>query len=538
MNVNYIGSLAERRLKFSSVVSVESIDSSDLFNSVSIYMPSSFAAANIVDFDPSVVTKDSPALLAVTVDNYKDELKGDLLAQVSPIFRDDTNFEATVYVIVFLDKDDVTTMWEFGEKYIAFEPLTSAFQALYFLSYFKILFDPTYDGEQVTIPGVAAKLRLSLTNGGVDVATIAAGTYSAVIGDKTFHFALGSSHTLGAGDALMNVEAVATVVGTTTNTTATPVLYSDFTPALDTDIDIAITAVVQGAAAVTRASNYFDLALAMAYQAKANLKLSAFIAIAKLAWSKIDTVLGTDTNKCQVRAKTLAEELAAMTSIETCDRAAFFYGALRLMEAQNTSLLVDCESRNVFSLLLNTWFASKNSSGNYVGNKLHLLRISGARCFGPVSPINALYNAGDPDGYDNFDEKNVGCLVPISASSTGDSALSMFRGVTGVPINALMIAKFVDYKSSQNCADMITDKGTLTNPVLTNEEAYQKIQNIVINNLVAFTGTKRITGIVSQFPTFNEAKVGKTALAAASSWKATYVDDLDTVTISGGITAE
>jgi hypothetical protein len=74
--------------------------------------------------------------------------------------------------------------------------------------------------------------------------------------------------------------------------------------------------------------------------------------------------------------------------------------------------------------------------------------------------------------------------------------------------------------------------------VLTNEAAYKKIQNIVITQLNLFAGTKRIVNIVSNFPSFDQAKVSRTALEAASSWSAVYVDDLDSVTVSGGITAE
>ncbi len=538
MNVNYVGSLAERKLRFSSVVTVTNVDNSDLFNAISVYMPRSFAAANIVGFDPAVVTASVPALLAVTVDNYKTELKGDLLSQLTPIFRDDTNSDVTIFVIVFFDTDTTPSYWERGAKYITFSPLTTAFEGLFFLSYLKLLFDPTYDGEDVTIAGTASTLRISLTNGGSVSRTLAAGAYVFTAGDKIFGVTLAQDQVLAAGASLTNVLATATTIGTTTATTATAVLYSGFTPALNADFTIAITAVTQGTAASTRPSTYFDMALAMAYQCKITLKLSVFFTIAMLDWSKIAASAGTDTNKCQARAKTLAEEMAAMVSIATGDTAAYFYGALLLMEAQNTCLLADCEDRNIAAVLLNDWFAAKNASGEYVGNKMSLLRLSGQKCFGPASPINSVYNAGDSDGYDIFDSKNIGCLVPISSSSSGDSYLSMCRGVTGVPIIALMISKFVDYESSQNCADMITDKGTLTNPVLTNEEAYKKIQNIVIGNLTAFVPTGRLKSIVAKFPAFDVAKVSRTALEAASSWSAVYVDDLDTITISGGITAE
>jgi hypothetical protein len=100
-----------------------------------------------------------------------------------------------------------------------------------------------------------------------------------------------------------------------------------------------------------------------------------------------------------------------------------------------------------------------------------------------------------------------------------------------------MISKWVDYTSAQQCAKFITDDGTLTDPVLTDEDAYKKIQDIVFGNLLLFTSTKRINNITMLFPPFKVAKTGLTKLEAASSWKAGYTDDLDEVTVTGGVTA-
>jgi len=99
-----------------------------------------------------------------------------------------------------------------------------------------------------------------------------------------------------------------------------------------------------------------------------------------------------------------------------------------------------------------------------------------------------------------------------------------------------MMSKWVDYHSAMDCANLITDKGTLVDPVLTNNEAYMRIQSIVGNNLAKFSGTKRLYNVKLAFPSFAKAKVGLTALEAASAWSAMYVDDLDTVTVTGGIT--
>jgi len=538
MNVNYVGSVAQRKLKFSSVVDVQNVANSDIFNAVSIYMPLSFAAANLVGFSASV-TVDEPALIAMTLDNYKSEAQGNLLSQIAPMFVDDTNVDLTVYIIVFLDTDTSPTYWAKGSDWITFKPLTTAFQALYFLSYVKMLFDPTYDGSNpVTIAGTPSTVTLSITNPTGGAITLLAGAYSVPAGNKTYGFVLATAQTIGAGQTLAGIVATATAHGTTTAATSTPLTYASFTPALNAGLTIAISAVAQGTADTTRSSTYFNLALALAYQCKTNIQLSAFWSIVMLDFDLIDDVAGTDTNPCKIRLATAAQESVAMTSITGGDTTSYFWGALSLMQAENTFVAVDCEpTRNIIALVLYDWFASKNGSGEYVGNKLSLIRITNEKCFGPVSSINASFNAGDTDGYDIFDSKNVGCLEPISGSNNGDSCLSMCRGVTGIPIGALMIAKWADYQSSQDLADVIADKGTLTNPVLTDNQAYRKIQNIVIGNVSKFSITGRITNIVANFPSFERAKVGRTALEASSSWSAIYVDDLDTVNISGGITA-
>lgn len=534
MNVNYINSLAERKLKFSSSVTVESVAQSDLFNSVSIYVPLSFAAANIVDFSGVGIDKDNPALVVCTVDNYKDELKGDLLDQVTPIFRDDTNADVVLYIVVFYDTDSVPTMWTIGTKSIDFTPLTNAFKKLYFISFIKLLFDPTYDGEDVTIPGTKASAGLTFTNGAAESRTLPAGNYSFSDGSKTWRFAIATEQTVAASASYAPVAAEATTTGAATLIQGGSVSPAAVSPAISADFVIVATTLTQGTADSTKTSRYFDMALALAYLAKSETKLSTFWPIVKVDPAKAK--LSTDGNKCWIGSKTDAEEKTAMTSLVTGDRAKYFWGALFLMNAQRVFVGIDSENRNMMSLILREWFAEMNSSGEYVGNKLSLLRIQSQNCYGVPSIIDSNFNSND-DFLDELDAKSVGYFASISSSANGDSYLSACRDVNGFPMNAWMIAKFADYKSSQDCADLITDKGTLTNPVLTNEEAYKRIQNIVIGNVTMFSGTKRVTGVVAKFPAFDAAKVSANALEASSSWSAHYNDDLDSVTVSGGITA-
>ena len=73
MNLNYVGSVAERFMKFRSRLAETEGVAEDLFNAISIYVPKSLAEANLASdsYDPTAVTADTYAVIAVTVDNYK-----------------------------------------------------------------------------------------------------------------------------------------------------------------------------------------------------------------------------------------------------------------------------------------------------------------------------------------------------------------------------------------------------------------------------------------------------------------------------------
>lgn len=305
---------------------------------------------------------------------------------------------------------------------------------------------------------------------------------------------------------------------------------------------------------VTAISGFFDLSLALAYLCKNNVKLSQFWSQVRLSLSSdgfpyLDDAV--DGNVCKIRSYTAAEEIASIPTLTTAatiaapiPRSNFYWGALKLIKAVNTFLVAHSEpvnqsgaATNVLALVLTKWFESKNDANLYVGNKLHSIRLSGddVKPFGWASLLNAEVNENDADAADIFDTKKVAYLQTISDSSDEDCRLTMSRTLDGVPVTARMISKWVDYHAAMDCADMITDKGTLTSPLLTDEDAYKKIQSIVYNKISAFKGVGRIVGIKLKFPSFDVAKVGLTALEAASSWSANYIDDLDTVTVTGAI---
>lgn len=150
MNLNYIGSVAERFMKFRSSLSTEEDVSEDIFNAISIYVPKSLASANLVAgaYDPDEITATKYAVVTVTVDNYTDVLSetGSLLTQWLPVFNDGTNSDVTLYLVIFDDTGFAPTV---GDASISWSPLSKAFKELYFISFFKTMFSEHYDGSKV-----------------------------------------------------------------------------------------------------------------------------------------------------------------------------------------------------------------------------------------------------------------------------------------------------------------------------------------------------------------------------------------------------
>lgn len=151
MNLNYVGSVAERFMKFRSTLKTEENVENNLFNAVSIYVPKSLASANLAQdsYDASAVTATKYAVIPVTVDNYLKVLASGsvLLTQWLPVFNDGTNSAVTLYLIVF---DDTNFNPTATATALTWAPLTKAFNELYFISFFKTMFSEHYDGSTVT----------------------------------------------------------------------------------------------------------------------------------------------------------------------------------------------------------------------------------------------------------------------------------------------------------------------------------------------------------------------------------------------------
>jgi len=154
-------------MRFRTALSAEAqAQDVNIFNALSIYVPKSLATGNIeaASYDPAAITPDDYGVIIVTVDNYKSILTstGQLYAQWLPVFREDTNFNVTLYLIIFDDTGFSPTL---GAAAMSWAPLTKAFNELFFISFFKTVFSDSY------------KTMLEVTSGTPDTYALSNGSY-------------------------------------------------------------------------------------------------------------------------------------------------------------------------------------------------------------------------------------------------------------------------------------------------------------------------------------------------------------------------
>lgn len=441
MNLNYVGSVAERFMKFRSTLQTEEDVTSNLFNAVSIYVPKSLAQANLASdsYTPSEVTADKYAVIPVTVDNYKSVLSDGsaLLSQWIPVFNDGTNSAVTLYIIVFDDTGFAPTVTQGA---VTWSPLTKAFNELYFISFFKTMFSEHYNGSKV-VDGSNA--------------------------------------------------------------------YDD--------------------------SNYFDMALALSYQCELESTLSFDLIEVNVDVPESDT----DPNACKVMTLTRGDETSHCETLVGStkeDRAKYFWGYLNLIGFTHSAMHIHNGSYMI-PIILGKWFESTNATGEYVGNKLAKIRLSGSKVkpTGLPSPLNSDVNLNlEPKFYEKLDEKRVGYFISIADGSDNNAELVRDRSGSNFPITAYMMSKWIDYNTSQSLAKFATENSTLTKPVLVNQKTYTTIQGMLAGNIQLFAGLGRLENIQINFPPFSEAKKGQ-SIECTGVWKATYIDDLESVEISGSI---
>lgn len=431
MNLNYVGSVAQRFMKFrSSLASTEEIEL-NIFNAISIYVPKSLALANISadSYDNDAVTADSYAVITVTVDNYAKVLTegGDLLSQWLPVFNDGTNGSVTLYLIVFDDTDFEPVVTATG---ITWSPLSKAFDDLYFISCFKTLFSTSYDSTD---------------------------------------------------------------------------------------------------------ANYHDLALCLSYKCSLESTLSMCLLELKLVVPEGDE----DTNDVKILSLTRGDETTHCTTLvgtDTTTRRQYFWGYVNLMGGSHTWLIVH-NGTYMYPIVLGKWFERTNNSGEFVGNKLQKIRLSGSKVkpTGNPSPLNTDVNLNLAEKwYVNLDAKNVGYFISISDNSENNAELIRDRTVENFPVTAYLMSKWIDYEASMALANYATANETLTDPVLANPATYNYIQRLVQGTINSMASTGRLTNITLKFPPYSLAKKGN-SFEGVAVWSAIYVDDFEGVEVSGSI---
>lgn len=424
-------------MKFRSSLKTEDTVENKIFNGVSIYVPKSLAANNLASgsYDASSITAEKYGVIEVTVDNYEDVLAGSLLTQWSRVFNDGANSAIVLYIVIFDDTGfaPVTTA-----SSIAWQPLTKAFKELYFISFFKTMFDTDYT---------------SITDGD--------------------------------------------------------------TPAVN---------------------NYADLLLCLASLCESEEELSVCLAELKV---KAFTDGDTDPNVCKIMSEDRTTEITNASTFSGTDNEARLknlWGFLHLIAADHTWLIIH-SGDFMLPIVLGKWFEEANSSGEYVGNKLAKIRLSGdgVRPSGLPSPLNSEVFLNLEEGiYTILDSKNVGYFISISDSTLNNVELVRDKTISGMPVTAYAIARWVDYTTAQDVAEYATANETLTKPVLVVQKTYENIQAMLIQNLQVFAGLGRISNIVLDFPAFAEVKKGQ-SIEGSGVWSAVYVDDLESVDITGSI---
>lgn len=283
-------------------------------------------------------------------------------------------------------------------------------------------------------------------------------------------------------------------------------------------------------------SNFFDMALCLATLCESETTLSMFLNEVHV---NIFAEGGVDTNVTKLLSHTKADEVAhcvTLTGSTKADRAEYFWGYMNLIGGKRSFMAVH-NGNLMIPIVLALWFTQSNVSGEHVGNKLEKIRLTGDKVkpTGLPSRLDAEVNTNVGEYiYGKLDAKHIAYFISIDASSRNNAEMISDRTVSNVPITADMISKWIDYTTSQDIANFRDSLQTLTDPVLCNEDTYERIKSILRNNVYKYAGTNRVTNIQFNFPPFSEVKKGNN-LEGLLVWSAVYVDDLGSVTMTGSV---
>ena len=495
MQYSYENSVAQRWMQFRSTIQATEDVSTEIFNAISVYIPARLASSNIVDYYETP-TESTPIVITVTADNYSSKLQGQLLRQWGPVFKDGSNFDITMYLIVFADSDVVLGPDDVEYKStITHAALTNAFNNLYHISYFKTMFASVYGQHLDAAPESMAT-------------------------DKYWDEALALAQLCESKPELS--------YGVFNAFTWMPETF------IDTETPYPIKAVSSGGGTVFN-NNTTSLFLGL-YADKTTQNVGGTEVYGA------DAVIGENG-------------LASMfswydTESAPIARAAFFASFLGVVAPTKSWLVVHAANAhygsddlsalpNVAAEIFNVWFTEKNASGNYVGNKFEKTRLTGTdiRPTGAASWLNTAANVNLPTAMmERLDDYHSTYFMSICDRYMNDCIANDATSSEGVPVTASMIEKWIDYTTSQQLAAIVTDIDTVAHPYLRNEETYQMVQDVLLSNIQRFARAGVIKDIVLKFPAYSELVASDTDIVVgAGAWEATYVYPLRKVVVGGVI---
>ena len=495
MQYSYENSVAQRWMQFRSTIQATEDVSTEIFNAISVYVPARLASSNIVDYD-GAPTESTPVVITVTADNYSSKLQGQLLRQWGPVFKDGSNFDITMYLIVFADSavvlgpDDVDF-----KSTITHAALTNAFNNLYHISYFKTMFAASYGQHLEAAP---------------DVMTT----------DKYWDEALALAQLCESKPELSYG------------------VFNAFTWMPETFINTADPQPIN-ATTVEEVTTYSDNTTSLFLGLYADKTTQN---VGGIEIYGADAVIGTDG-----LASTFSWYNTESAAIA---RAAFFASFLGIVAPTKSWLVVHAGNAhygsadlsalpNMAAEIFNVWFTERNASGQYVGNKFEKTRLTGAdiRPTGDASWLNTAANVNLPTAMmERLDDYHSTYFMSISDRYMNDCIANDATSFEGIPVTASMIEKWIDYNTSQQLATIVTDTDTVAHPYLRNEETYQMVQDVLLANIQRFARAGVIKDIVLKFPAYSELTSSDTdIIVGAGAWEATYVYPLRKVVVGGVI---
>lgn len=493
MQYSYENSVAQRWMQFRSNIQATEDVSTEIFNAVSVYIPSNLGVANISGFaEMTPPTVSTPMVLTVTVDNYQSVMAENsaLLKQWGPVFLDGSNFDLTLYLIVFAAPDDNSNPITLGpdtstyKSTIMLPSLSNAFDKLYHISYFKTMFAEEY-GQTIeaadTNPSIGAYWDEALC-----LAQLCEGKPELSFG--VFYA-----------------------------TSWLPMTLLDST---------------QGAVYMSEDTLYLN-----------TTSLFSGIYVNKTTKATDTIPSAADVLESAGLASSLSWNGTASAAVA---RAAMFAYCLGIVAPTKSWLVVHAANEayadipNMVVRIFASWFAEgRNASGQFVGNKFEKARLtgSGIRPTGEASWLNSEANINlNLDQMERLEEYGATYFMSICDRYMNDCIADDATNSEGNPVTAFMIEKWIDYTTAQQLANLVTDRDTVIHPYLKNEETYQKVQNVLLENIQKHARSGRLKDIVLNFPAYTELTASETdIIVGQGAWEATYVYPLRKVVVGGTI---